>query len=714
MPAREPPDAGLPGGAAAGAAIVIPVFGAAGALDRCLAALADGTDLARHPVALVLDGPQPADLESTIERRAGSLGALEVLRSPARRGFPAMANRGIAHCAGRDVALLNSDVQVTSGWLDRLTVAARSHPRIASVTPLTNHGTLASVPRWFEENALPAGHTLASFAALVERISRRRYPEIPTGVGFCLYLRRTALDEVGTFDEAAFDLGYGEEVDWCQRALARGYEHRIDDATYVWHEGGASFGGAGDARRRRAQRLLRRRHPGYEASLTRFTEQNPLAEIHREIAAALAPPRRSSPGGRRLRLAHVVHGWPPWNHAGTETYARRLVGELSLHHDQVVYGRYAPADRPFGHALEVVDGGTRVRLVANRFLQRDPFVRNALHSSRLCRDFGDLLDETKPHLVHVHHLAGHCLTLPREAARRGIPIVFQLQDWWAACARANLLDADRRLCPGPRPRRCQACLAATRRPPAGLWGPLLYALRFSLARRALALADAFVAGSGGVVEDHRRLGLLPPGVPVRICDYGAPASPARTPRAREESSPIRLGFVGSLAPHKGLHVAAAALARQERGRFVLEVWGEPRTGPYVEEVRDAAGDAEIRFLEPFPDDERDRVLGGLDLLLAPSLGLESYGLAVAEALAAGTPALVSDRGALPERVVSGGGVVVPAGDVAAWARALESIAREPGALRRLREGLCAPVEFTRHVAEIESAYEKLGGAGGRA
>ena len=685
------------------AAIVVPIHGASADLDRCLASLVATTDLARHPLVLVLDGPQPEAVEEVLGAHLGQAGAVRVLREPERRGFPGAANRGLAAAAGRDVVLVNSDVETSPGWLDRLTAAAGSAPRIASVTPLTNHGTLASVPRGFEENALPAGHTLATFAALVERVSERRYPEVPTGVGFCLYLRRAALDEIGDFDHTAFGLGYGEEVDWCLRAAAAGFSHRLDDATYVWHRGGGSFGADGSRRARRVQRTLARRHPDYERRLRAFMASGVLEPVHARIRAALEPPRRPPRTGAPLRIVHVVHGWPPWNHAGTESYAARLVRAQAARHRPVVYARYTPAERARRSVLELVDGGARVRLVANDFLQRDPLSRNALHDRRLAADFGRLLDETRPDLVHVHHLAGHALTLTRAAERRALPILWQLQDWWGLCARANLLDAGRRLCPGPAPRRCAACLPATRLAPRALWGPLLYALRGALARRAFDRAAAFVAGSRRVVEDHRRLGLLPPGVPVHVCDYGVPDAPAGQPAAaaRPPGAPLRLGFVGTLAPHKGLHVAAAALAALPPGRFRLDVWGEPRVGAYADEVRRAAGAAELQFHAPFAEEERERVFAALDLLLVPSLGLESYGLATAEALAAGVPVLASGRGALADRLAAGGGASFDPDRPETLAALLGRALDEPGLLERWRREIPAQRGFERHVEEIE-------------
>src|SRR5436190_3595203 len=129
--------------------IVVPIFGAAAALTRCLASVRAHTDLALHRLHLVPDGPQDAAIESVIAdaERAGA----RTLRAAERGGFVRAANRGIA-AAEHDVLLLNSDTQVTAGWLEKLARAAASNPATASVTPFSNSATICSLPRWLESN----------------------------------------------------------------------------------------------------------------------------------------------------------------------------------------------------------------------------------------------------------------------------------------------------------------------------------------------------------------------------------------------------------------------------------------------------------------------------------------------------------------------------------------------------------------------------------
>ncbi len=697
--------------------LLVPVHGAAAELARLLLSL-ERPPGALCRLVLALDGPQPEEVESLARGVPGRFPEARVVRLPERAGFAAALRRAERESAGGDLVWLNSDVEVPAGWLGRLRAAAASRPRVASVTPLTNHGTIASVPRWLEENTLPSGLDLEAFDALVERVSARSYPEVPTGVGFCMLVRREALEAAGGLDVEAFELGYGEEVDWCLRAAALGFRHLIDDATFVFHRGGASFGAEKRRRERRAQRRLERRHRGWRRQLSTFLAADPLRPVREAILRELRPSRPAPAAARPLRIVHVVHGWPPWSQAGTEWYAARLARLQAERHEVAVLARYPGERRPLAAALEHEDHGVRVRLLANDFRQRDPLSRNALRERRFRRELGRLLDESGAQLVHFHHLAGFALDLPEAARARHLPRVVQLQDWWFLCARANRLDAGRQLCPGPRPGRCARCLPMTRLIPGRLWSAALYRLRRRLARRALAGAAAYIAGSRAVVDDLAAAGILDPAVPVHVLDYGVAAPGERAPRSEPAAgAALRLGFVGSLLPHKGLHVLLAALRDLPATTAIhLDVWGGSGGGDpaYSQEIEALSRGLEVTFHPPFGEEERERLLGALDLLVAPSLGLESYGFAVVEALAAGTPVLAAGRGALVERLAAGGGGRFDPEDVPAFARQLREIATQPEVLTAWRRSIAPPPSFEDQVEVVDAIYRQvLGGGEGR-
>jgi glycosyltransferase involved in cell wall biosynthesis/GT2 family glycosyltransferase len=685
--------------------VIVPVYGAAEELGRCLASLHRHLG-EPHRLLLVIDGPQaPAVEELLREAQEGTSGNLSVVRNPERRGFVASVNRGMADST-RDVVLLNSDTEVTAGWLQKLQAAAYSSPAVATATPFSNNATLASLPRPFEANAIPTGHGLDSFAALVERASRREYPRIPTGVGLCLYVKRKVLDVLGLFDERHFGLGYGEENDFCFRALEAGYVHVLDDATFIFHAGQRSFGASRGERVRRAERRLKAIHPEYLPTIAKFMREDPLRPARERVLAALVPARvpRVSAGPR---VVHVVQGWPPFNHAGTETYARGLAVRQAGSREIGVHARLEDQSRELGEATELLDAGVRVRLVVNNFTQRDPRSRNALRNRTVERDLARFLDDQRPDLVHVHHLAGHSLDLLHVLAARRLPLVLQLQDWWLVCARANLSMADRSLCPGPSLGRCARCMPLTGVPPADLLSRLLHARRRSLADRWVRHADALVMGSEFIAQSLRRLGFLGGAKLVRVIPYGIEPSPA-VPANPRPARPLRFGFLGAIMPHKGAHVALEAFRGMDPARATLDVVGDTGALPaYTKELQALASPA-VRFSGSIPEAEKARCLSSFDVLVVPSLGLESFGLAVREAMALGVPVLASRRGALTEAFEDGvNGAYFESGDAGALRAWVDRLCERPALVAEWARRLPAVKTMDAHAEEIETVYEQV-------
>lgn len=713
-----------PGARAERVDVIVPIYGAAADLERCLISVIAATDLTRHALILVIDGPQEDAVESVV--RSFESSTAQILRNERRCGFVESVNRGMRGST-RDVVLLNSDTIVTAGWLDKLIDAAASHGDIGTVTPLSNNATLCSVPRPFEENLIPSGFDAESFGALVERVSARAYPRLPTGVGVCFYIRRALLDEIGFFDSERFGLGYGEENDFCMRALAHGWLHVADDATFIAHAGHRSFGSSSRALQRKAARTLNRLHPAYMSTIARFMKEDPLAPVRERITKALhdhaqdvsrrsdsqsdITSRRTGESDLRKtrgprKIVHLVHGWPPFQHAGTELYAYWLVKQQRQWRDVSVFTRLADPTRAQGEGVDLADDGVRVRFVTNNFVQRDPFARNALRDPVFERSFERFIREEKPQLIHIHHLAGHAFSLARVARRLEIPIVYQIQDWWSLCGRVNLFDFAWQRCSGPGLAKCARCAPMTGIAPAPLWNRVLHLARRVAARKALAAADAFVMGSRFIHDDYLRARLLPESVPAFVLPYGVETAEriTRMPRRR----PLRFGFVGSILPHKGLHVAAEAFRGIDRAQATLHAWGDASASPaYAEDVGALGGDA-LTIEGTFAEDAKSAIFDSIDVLLVPSIGLESFGLAAREAMARGIPVVASRDGALLEMFEPGVcGDLFPSGDASALRAIILRLIDAPEIIDGWSAQIPATKSIEEHAEEIETVYETV-------
>lgn len=193
-----------------------------------------------------------------------------VLNNEQNMGFIGTVNKGIKFSENNDVILLNSDTVVTENWATKLESAAKSSKNIGTVTALTNNGTIVSVPKFNQDNKLPEGYNIDTFAHLVERVSKRIYPTIPTCVGHAVYIKRELINKIGMLDQESFGKGYCEENDFSARAILAGYKNIVADDTFIFHYGSTSFGKDKDEYISQHKKILYKKHRWYKYYIKKF------------------------------------------------------------------------------------------------------------------------------------------------------------------------------------------------------------------------------------------------------------------------------------------------------------------------------------------------------------------------------------------------------------------------------------------------------------
>jgi glycosyltransferase involved in cell wall biosynthesis len=447
-----------------------------------------------------------------------------------------------------------------------------------------------------------------------------------------------------------------------------------------------------------------------------------------------------------VRVLLTTHAFLPRSVAGVEVYTARLGAALQeLGHTPLVLTAVHDLQAPPHSLRRRAEGALDVVELVNPHLEGT--LESTYRVPAIDRAFERVLDEFRPDCVHVQHLLNLSTGLIQAARERGIPTLLTLHDYWLSCPRDGLrMQADGTLCATVDHRVCASCLARSPQlAPAlqrggsslarvlGLGGVLQRA--HALAPRATtavlrALRRAWPVGSAGLERalDERdlhlreRLGavdrVLAPTVFARdrAVEWGAPAETVRVlplgavtgpTRPRRAVARRRLGYLGTLVPHKGVHVLLEAVIGLPRDDWTLDVFGSPAVDPgYAARLRTLArGDARIRFQGPVPPSEQERVFEGLDLLVLPSLWWENSPLSALEALAAGLPVVASRTGGVPEVVPEAAGVLVAAGDVGELRAALAGVLEDrllAGALDPL------PIKTSREgAAELASLYAEL-------
>ncbi len=415
-----------------------------------------------------------------------------------------------------------------------------------------------------------------------------------------------------------------------------------------------------------------------------------------------------------MRLLLVVHAFPPRSNAGVEVYTLRVARALlTLGHEvRVLTAAHDLGAAPFS-VRERVHEGVHVTEINNVYDRGT--LRATWDLLEIERAGASLFAAFRPDAVHFQHLLNLSSGLVAEARRAGARTFLTLHDYWLSCPRDGLrMRADLELCRTMDHSVCARCLADSPYlvPPAqrhasgalraaGLGGVLhrIHDASPGLAEAALDLMRKLSPADAGlaVAMDERAAGLrgalqhldglfaptsfarrkaiefgAPEARTIRL-PYGAVVDAARPRAARARR---RFGYVGTLAPHKGVHVLVQAFRRLERDGCALEIYGQPDVFPsYSAQLRElAAGDARIRFHGGFPEGGQKAAHASFDALVVPSLWWENSPLSALEALGAGLPVVASRTGGVSEIVPESDNLLVPPGNVDVLYAALDEMA----------------------------------------
>lgn len=407
-----------------------------------------------------------------------------------------------------------------------------------------------------------------------------------------------------------------------------------------------------------------------------------------------------------MKILQIVHGFPPESIAGTERYCEAVCAHLQAHgHTVAVFAGTGQSAAKATTVTTEQDG-----LDVTRYYRAegrdygwmdgyDPEVERALRS---------ILATFRPDIVHVHHWHRLTNNLVAICTGLGIPVVVTLHDVWTSCPRIHRIHREGLFCREPLlTAPCLHCVERTqwqtdREVAAAL------ALRQQMIGEELALASALIVPS----EAHRSLLLQLLELPenrLTVLPHGSlqtlMAQERRTGLSTFPNRPLQIGHWGYFLYHKGTHLLLEALHRLDDPSAVqVHLIGTALEQAYGERLRDLAGGLSVQFHDVYQP--ADLQTFDLDLAVFPSITSESYSFTIDEALQLGLPALVSDRGALPERL-GPAGLTFQAEDAEDLAQCIRRILDVPEVLETMRRNIRAEIllSMKAHVATLEKIYE---------
>ena len=212
---------------------------------KCLESIRRCTD-APYELVIVDNGSTDGTAEYLAESQASrskpdTCRAVKIVRHETNLGYAAGNNSGMAVSEGAYVCIMNNDIVVTPGWLDRLTRLAEFDPRIGIVGPMSNRvsGPQLAQGVSYDQDSLRG---LDDFAERWAGESERRYETAPRLVGFCMLVKRAVVERIGGFDDG-FGIGNYEDDDFCIRAAVAGFRAVIAKDCFVHHFGSRTFSG---------------------------------------------------------------------------------------------------------------------------------------------------------------------------------------------------------------------------------------------------------------------------------------------------------------------------------------------------------------------------------------------------------------------------------------------------------------------------------------
>lgn len=417
--------------------IIIPIYNAYDDLRKCIDSIKKYTDLSLDRVILINDCSTDERIRPYLESVSGE--NMVFIDNEKNAGFSNNVNKGMLYSGDRDVLLLNSDTIVTKNWVDKIVRCAYSMDIIGTVTPMSNSATLCSYPITCLDNEIPEHLTVDSLAAYVERASMHKYPRITVAVGFCMFIKRKVIQDVGLFDAETFGRGYGEENDFCNRAEQYGYIHVMCDDTFIYHKGTVSFVSEEKQRLIDAHNnILEDRYPAQMKRNSEYCQKNPDKYIRDNIDIY------ANADMTKKNLMYVLHSDfrsdANDNMGGTQFHVRDLVSRLKEKYNVYVVARDFNYLRVTMYSDE--------RMVSLKYDIGDKDVYTIPRNPRMYAVFDNLLRAFNIDILHVHHTVGLGFDMIYAADALGIPVILTMHDYYYVCPNVKLVDTEGRYCNG--------------------------------------------------------------------------------------------------------------------------------------------------------------------------------------------------------------------------------------------------------------------------
>lgn len=415
--------------------IIIPVYNGIDYFD----ALFDGLEKTNMQYRLLIVNDKSPDerVLPYLENYAKKHKDVMIINNEENLGFVGSVNHALQYVENH-VVLLNTDVVVSYQWLERLMIPILCQEKVATTTPFTNSGTTCSFPNFCEDNEIFYGMRTWQVDEAF-RMIKPQYPVMPTGIGFCMGMNLHAIHEVGVLDAETFGKGFGEENDWCQRAIEAGYKNVQVDNLFVYHKHCGSF--LSEEKQRLLEvnsKALLKKHPNYNNDTAKFCQIDPMKSVR--LFALTQLMNRILDVKTTVAFDHNLGG-------GATEYLDKKIKEILQKGEKFIIVRY-----------DISENKYRVVYMFKNY--RVEFFTEKL--SYILPMLGRVDEIWINELVTYQNIFKVMDTIMSWREDQGAYLKMLLHDFFALCPAVNLMNQDLEYCDVPNVEVCASCIPANR------------------------------------------------------------------------------------------------------------------------------------------------------------------------------------------------------------------------------------------------------------
>jgi glycosyltransferase involved in cell wall biosynthesis len=442
-----------------------------------------------------------------------------------------------------------------------------------------------------------------------------------------------------------------------------------------------------------------------------------------------------------LKIIIAVHHFPPTFKGGAEWRVHRTARWLQSQGHTVKVICVESIDEPGTADLRWVDDEFDSLGVHRLFLN----LPNAPDPAKWEYDnpwieahLTQYLAEEKPDIFHM--ISGYLMTAAaiRAAKSLDIPVVLTLTDFWFLCPQITLQRTSGQVCGENTSLDCVRCefemkrrfrLPAQKMPVLtdALWHqvqalPVISERVTRVDNRVAALQAALGEVDVAICPSHFLKGVyINKGFNARRMQFlrqGLVHMPV-LPLKKTSSAQLRVGYIGQIAQHKGVHVLVDAFLKlgQVSRQVQLKLYGDTTRfsrfyrdlqSKVAKGLRDGKANGQIQFLGTFENRQISQVYEGIDVLAVPSIWYENSPNVILEAFAHQTPVIASNLGGIAELVADKKtGLLFTPNNADDLAQKLKAVLDDPGILISLQKNIVPPTTLDTEMNELSQIYQSI-------